>query len=483
MTTSSAAPAPDNLTPRLSVLYLEADDAGSRHWYALVGLGGRAPSFGSSGTLPGVGDQVVGTRVWVKDDLIASGRTWADFARHNPDLARYRPIGSRAVSPKSGAIAASGSLPGFLDAGCPEGQANLRRITELGRRLALVADAQARTSENGIDDLAIPSGPVPAPVRSTTTASGRSAKSARSAGGTGEAPERLNAAEVLTQRTLEMLRDGIVPWQRGWRTAGGPARNITGHVYRGINAILLPAAGYGSPYWMTRHQAEERGGAIKASETKRAFPALWWRFRKVETTDEKTGEIRVTDRPLAGMVTVYNLEQTENVPLPADEAATRSEFTPIASAEAFVAALRDGPSIAYDGGTRAFYRPDNDTIHLPMRERFSSSDELYAALFHELVHSTGHATRVGRPGIGSFDHFGSDQYSREELVAEFGAALVAGRLGIDRSFENSASYIANWMTRIASDPRALIAAGSAAQHAADWILAHAEPLGKEPPAA
>jgi len=477
--TTSAAP---DLVSRLSVLYLEANDAGTRHFYALIGLGGKAPSFGAAGTVPGPGDKIVGARIWVKDELEASGKSWAEFARHNPDLTRYRPIGSRAVSPRSGAVAASGHFPGFLDAGLPEGAANLRRISELGQRLAAIADLGARTSNNGIDDLVVPSAsavaapatPAAQPKAGSARAGSKSAPVTPASSEGEPAAAKGGPAERISERVLEMLRDGVVPWQRSWYAAGGGARNIAGHQYRGINAVLLPALGYGSPYWMTFGQAVARGGSVRAGE--HGFPVIWWRFRQIEKEDAKTGTKTMREQPIAGLRIVFNLEQIDGITPPPDEAAAHTEFTPIEAAERIVAGMKAAPPISNDGGIRAYYLPKEDTVHLPAKDRFPVAEDYYGTLFHELCHSTGHPSRLNRPGVATFDHFGSEKYSREELVAEIGAAILSGEIGIERTFENNAAYVASWMKRIASDPRALIAAGSAAQRAADRVLGREWPV-------
>ena len=118
----------------------------------------------------------------------------------------------------------------------------------------------------------------------------------------------------------------------------------------------------------------------------------------------------------------------------------------------------------------AWYRPSNDTVGMPARGLFSSAEEYYSTLFHELTHSTGHASRIGREGIEILNTFGSESYSKEELVAEMGAAMLCGVTGIaPATIENSAAYLKTWIERLKSDSRLLVSAASAAQKAADYI--------------
>jgi antirestriction protein ArdC len=108
---------------------------------------------------------------------------------------------------------------------------------------------------------------------------------------------------------------------------------------------------------------------------------------------------------------------------------------------------------------------------MPARSAFHSAEEYYSTFFHELTHSTGHPSRVGREGIMNHNPFGSEDYSKEELVAEMGAAMLCGVAGIaSRTLDNSASYLQSWISRLRSDSRLIVSAASQAQKAADYIL-------------
>jgi len=119
---------------------------------------------------------------------------------------------------------------------------------------------------------------------------------------------------------------------------------------------------------------------------------------------------------------------------------------------------------------RAWYRPSTDSVGMPSRDLFNSSEEFYSTLFHELTHSTGHASRVGRDGIETLNTFGSESYSKEELIAEMGAAMLCGITGISpATINNSASYLDNWIRVLKGDSKLIVSAASAAQKAADYI--------------
>jgi antirestriction protein ArdC len=128
------------------------------------------------------------------------------------------------------------------------------------------------------------------------------------------------------------------------------------------------------------------------------------------------------------------------------------------------------PEIIFDYAG-AFFRPTTDTVNMPKIETFDSSEEYYSTLFHELTHSTGHETRLNRRGSDVPRHFGDSDYSKEELVAEMGAAFLCGHCQIEnKTIDNSAAYIANWLRKFKDDAKMVIMAGGAAQKAVDFIL-------------
>jgi antirestriction protein ArdC len=130
--------------------------------------------------------------------------------------------------------------------------------------------------------------------------------------------------------------------------------------------------------------------------------------------------------------------------------------------------MPNSPTMQQDA--RAWYRPSNDTIGMPSKSLFRSSEEYYSTLFHELTHSTGHASRVGREGIEQLNTFGSESYSKEELIAEMGAAMLCGVTGVAPvTIANSAAYLQSWINRLRGDSKLLVSAASAAQKAADYI--------------
>ena len=180
--------------------------------------------------------------------------------------------------------------------------------------------------------------------------------------------------------------------------------------------------------------------------------------------DDKDGESKTI--PLLKVYRVFNVDQCDGLNL---EPVQTNDVEPLAAATAIVNDMPNPPSINHDGGNRAFDRPSNDSIHMPAVNDFHGAGEYHSVLFHELSHSTGHVTRLDRDSLETPAPFGSPIYSREELVAEFGAAFLCAQAGIDNTIGNSASYINGWSKALKADRRLVITAASQGQRAADCV--------------
>ena len=278
--------------------------------------------------------------------------------------------------------------------------------------------------------------------------------------------------QVITDRIIGLLEKGVVPWQKPWQGGEQMPRNlVSGHEYRGVNVFLLHAMMYQSPFWLTFNQAREMGGHVKKGE--RASPVVFWKRLQVAAPGEPDGKKTI---PFLRYYSVFNVVQCEDIPadkIPALSDSKR-EHCPIQAAESIVAAMPQKPEIKHGGG-RACYSPSLDSVTMPLPETFRSGQDYYSVLFHELTHSTGHASRLNRKGIdssgGEWSAFGSTPYAREELVAEMGAAFLSGHAGIvERTLDNSAAYIQSWLARLKDDCKLVVQAAAQAQKAADFIL-------------
>ena len=273
--------------------------------------------------------------------------------------------------------------------------------------------------------------------------------------------------KIITEKVIEALKNGKAPWRRTWRV-NSLANLKTKKPYRGGNVFILAAAGFDSPWFLTFKQAKDMGGMVRKCET--GTPIIFWSFR--EKRDSVTGEVETGRFPVLRYYTVFNVEQIDGLDgkIPKVETKERTEVETVTECEALVVAMTLRPEIKH-GGDRAFYRPSTDHVQMPKQDAFDDSAAYYSTLFHELVHSTGHSKRLGRKGIEEFDHFGSEQYSKEELVAEMGAAFLCGITGIGntRTIENTGAYLRNWASKLEEDPKLFVQAGNAAQKAVDFI--------------
>lgn len=264
--------------------------------------------------------------------------------------------------------------------------------------------------------------------------------------------------EIITQQIIEKLEKGVVPWRMPWNSCGAVCWR-TQRPYRGINALLLEPGEYA-----TFKAIQEAGGKIKKGA--KSSIVVLWKWREVDGEDSEGEKQRV---PFLRYYRVFEINsQVEGLESKKKDA-VKYDHNPIEEAEKIMQGFKDCPPIKFAPGS-AFYRPGADEISVPPIEDYKVPEQYYSTLFHEATHSTGHKKRLNREGITKSAGFGSQIYSKEELVAEIGAAMLCGMCGIDNStIDNSAAYIKSWLTRLKEDPKMIVHAAAAAQKAADYI--------------
>lgn len=286
---------------------------------------------------------------------------------------------------------------------------------------------------------------------------------------------RATIYETVTERIIEEMRRGLVPWVKPWKTSNGstpvamPVNAVSGHAYSGINILILWSAainaGYPVPRWLTFRQALGLGGHVRKGEkgtrivyAKRFVPKKE-RIR-AEAADEEPHAV-----PMLKEYTVFNVQQCDELP---DTHAVR--ITPPspeeidANANAFIVATR---AEIRPGGDRAYYNIRGDFIGMPSASAFPDPLDYTRTLLHELGHWTGHTSRLDRK-YGA--RFGDEAYAREELVAEMSCAFVCATLGIEPTVQHAA-YIEHWLRVLENDNRAIFHAASHASRASDYLLA------------
>lgn len=273
----------------------------------------------------------------------------------------------------------------------------------------------------------------------------------------------LDIYAAVTDRIIEALEAGTIPWRKPW--IGGSSGCIsynTGKPYSLLNHILLGGV---SGEYITFKQASFAGGHIRKGE-KSKFVAFWKPYEKV---DEETGKI--AKHFYLRYYSVFHLDQVEGIK-PRWAVRPSLDLQPDAAADAVIRDYvdRSGVTLQITESDRAFYQPESDSITVPQLTQYKQQAEFYSTLFHELTHSTGHKTRLDR--LTDIAAFGSEQYSREELVAELGSAFLVNHCGLESaaSFRNSAGYIQGWLSALKNDKRLLVSAAGAAERAVNLIL-------------
>ena len=259
------------------------------------------------------------------------------------------------------------------------------------------------------------------------------------------------------------MENGIIPWEKPWIACGKAVSHATGKAYSLLNQMLLGRPGE----YLTFKQCQEAGGRVRKGE--KSHMVVFWKW--IETEDEETGEKK--EVPFLRYYNVFHIDQCEGITA---KYTTETTFPEGASTVEVAQEIiddylsREGVKITHSEGDRAFYRPSTDEIILPLRKQFVSTAEYYSTVYHELAHSTGHVSRLNR--LDRVVAFGSDVYSKEELVAEIGAATLVNHVGLETttSFRNNAAYIQNWLSVLRGDKRFIISAAGKAEKAVNLIL-------------
>lgn len=284
--------------------------------------------------------------------------------------------------------------------------------------------------------------------------------------------KKMDVQSMVTERIIAQLEKGIIPWKKPWGISksgkrDGAFSHVTGKPYSLMNQILLPLSGE----WLTFNEAKKEGGnVIKGS--KASFVVFWKLFPKTET-DEKGREKNVMI-PFLRYYNVFHVSQCENInPRFKREEQEESTIKPHEHAEGISRTYINREKITmHDSGlsNRAFYSPSDDAITVPALSQFSEISEYYSTKFHEIVHSTGHSSRLAR--LDKKAAFGSEDYSKEELVAEIGASALVSHCGIESasSFSNNVAYIQSWLSALQNDKNMIVSAASRAEKAVKFIL-------------
>lgn len=292
--------------------------------------------------------------------------------------------------------------------------------------------------------------------------------------------------DTMIQAILTRIEKDPLNWSAGWnKVSGNPVNGKTDTAYRGLNSIYLylmsEQHGYNDPRWVTFNQAKALGASIKKGE--KSYPVLFYeRYDKLtkkeydpKTTKSMTEEERAeyereNVRFVLKYYSVFNAAQCVNFPELDKSALLMSEEERANQNELIETIIANSAApVNYDGGSRAYYQPSTDSIHLPAIENFHSMQDYYATALHEIAHSTGHASRLNRDLSGGF---GSQSYAVEELRAELACVFMQIEHGITiegNHIDNHAAYVQRWLEAAKSDPTVFYKAVRDAGKIADYV--------------
>ena len=280
--------------------------------------------------------------------------------------------------------------------------------------------------------------------------------------------------QMVTDRIIEQLEKGIIPWQKPWHGVVDGAISYTSRrPYSFLNQMLLGDAGE----YLTFNQIQQLGGKIKKGAKSRMV--VFYKMYKTERKTIKDGsdpnnpeyEKKEIITPMLRYYNVFHINDTEGIESKCTEA--QNEANPIKKAEEIITSYVDREQLKFypKQSDRAYYAPLEDKVVVPLISQYDIPEEYYSTTFHELVHSTGHKKRCNREEC-EVVRFGSETYSKEELCAEIGAAMLLNIVGIDtgKTFQNSVAYIQGWLSRLRSDNKFIVSASSKAEKAVKYIL-------------
>jgi len=277
--------------------------------------------------------------------------------------------------------------------------------------------------------------------------------------------------KIITDKIIEKLEQGTVPWQKTWKTSL-PKNFVSDVAYKGINQILLGMQDFECNYWLSYKQVKDLSGWVKKGE--QSSMVVFWKpivNNRHQELDESSADVHF----LLRYYNVFNIEQVELPDEIKRKRISESINTKIHSAESIINNYPKPPAIVVNNSiSNPRYLPRIDRIEIQSISNFFSSDSYYSSILNEGVQSTGHQDRLFRKGINDKIEFGTEKYSKEELIAEIGSSFLCSLSDVKNTIDNQASYIENWLQVLQNDKRMVLIAASQAQKAVDWIIGNSE---------
>lgn len=294
--------------------------------------------------------------------------------------------------------------------------------------------------------------------------------------------QQISLYEEVTNRIIAMIENGVAPWRKTWSTYGLARNYVSGRPYTGINYLLMNNTRHNIPYFLTFNQVKELGGKVKKGA--QAEMVIYFKVFCKDSDDNTLTLEEANARRLKGeeikalrfirYYSVFNVSDIEEVELDLNRfnEAKLTDNERIERCEQIIRNIPKPLELKQIDANRAYYHPTLDYINMPDIKQFESSEHYYATYFHELIHSTGHSTRLARPEILDYSGFGTTPYSKEELVAEIGASFLSSftQIDYDSVYLNSASYLTGWLKVLKQDSKFIFKVSAEAQKAVEYIL-------------
>lgn len=274
-----------------------------------------------------------------------------------------------------------------------------------------------------------------------------------------ETKQFFDVHKVISERIIEQLGKGIIPWQRLWGQSGPPRNLITKQPYKGLNALLLGMEEYEHNLFLTFDQVNEAGGKVKRG-SKGHSVIRWEKQDSKENSTEPEFRIKY--------YSVFNIAQCEK--LPEKYLETKNENPVILHPDSILSSLQNPPKVQAKESD-VWYDVVEDIIHIPKKKAAKKDAEYYATLFRQLMHCTGHDARLARKGIAEMSEIAAEPlYSKEDLIAEMGVCFLLSATGLSYAFSNNESYAKNWSDKFGQDKKLVVIAAGQAQKAVEHIL-------------
>lgn len=284
--------------------------------------------------------------------------------------------------------------------------------------------------------------------------------------------------DKVTGQILEGLKNNRASWIKGWSTSF-PRNYNSRKQYSLLNSLLLNDTaqknGYKSAYWLTYKQIKGLKGTFKSYEETKKYTVIFYTdfiylLNGVSIPEssyksmDKEHQKEVYIKPFLKSYLVYNFDQTAGI----ESLDKQGDCKPIEKAQLFLSSYKECPTINYLGN-QPYYNSKDDTIQLPPNDKFLSSEEFYATLFHELTHSTGHEKRLNRESMKKYS-MSDGSRNVEELTAEIGAGFLCLNVGIEKTIQNNIAYCQSWYEAIKNHKDMLMDAINQASNAYKFIM-------------